>query len=155
MPLSQLCWLSVMERSVLCPLSSVRLCCHSISSLRRTCCHPGGRARMWRSRSFLRGYYLGAVAPRFLAAFHRLCVVAKRALVDSGLLAWTYHCLWLGDWSLGLASSFVLLPSAAFPWDVMVEGLCMSPQFEMLSVLFPGNIGFHFFRISRSFVGYV
>ena len=45
------------------------------------CCHPGGRARMWLSCSSLRGYYLGAVAPRFLAAFHRFCVVARQALV--------------------------------------------------------------------------
>ena len=36
MPLSRVCWLSVTERSVLCPLSLVRLCCRSISSLRRT-----------------------------------------------------------------------------------------------------------------------
>ena len=33
MPLSRGCWLSVTERSVLCPLSSVHLCCHSVSSL--------------------------------------------------------------------------------------------------------------------------
>ena len=110
---------------------------------------------MWRSRSSLRGYYLRAVAPWFLAAFHQFCVVAVRALVDPGLLAWTYHCLRLGDWSLGLASSFVRLPSAAFPWDGTVGGSCMSPHFEMLSVLFPGNIGFHFFGISRSFFGNV
>ena len=49
----------------------------------------------------------------------------------------------LTTWSLvlGQASTFVLLPSAAFPWDVTVGGSCMSPRFEMLSVLFPGNIG--------------
>ena len=35
-PLSQVCRLSVTERSVLCPLSSVRSCCRSVSSLRRT-----------------------------------------------------------------------------------------------------------------------
>ena len=33
MPLVRGCWLSVTERSVLCPLSSVRSCCRSISSL--------------------------------------------------------------------------------------------------------------------------
>ena len=33
MPLSRGCWLSVTERSVLCPLSSVRSCCRSVSSL--------------------------------------------------------------------------------------------------------------------------
>ena len=32
MPLTQGCWLSVTERSVLCPLSSVRSCCRSVSS---------------------------------------------------------------------------------------------------------------------------
>ena len=36
MPLSRVCWLSVTERSVLCPLSSVRSCCRSVSSLRRS-----------------------------------------------------------------------------------------------------------------------
>ena len=36
MPLSRVCWLSVTERSVLCPLSSVLLCCRSVSSLRST-----------------------------------------------------------------------------------------------------------------------
>ena len=33
MPLAWGCWLSVTERSVLCPLSSVRSCCRSVSSL--------------------------------------------------------------------------------------------------------------------------
>ena len=36
MPLSRVCRLSVTERSVLCPLSSVHSCCRSVSSLRRT-----------------------------------------------------------------------------------------------------------------------
>ena len=72
-----------------------------------------------------------------------------------GLLALTYHCLRTGYWPLGHASLFVLLPSAAFPWDVTVGGSCMSPHFEMLSVLFPGNIGLHFFRTSRSFLSNV
>ena len=36
MPLSWVCWLSVTERSVLCPVSSVRSCCRSVSSLRKT-----------------------------------------------------------------------------------------------------------------------
>ena len=35
-PLSRVCRLSVTERSVLCPLSLVRSCCRSVSSLRRT-----------------------------------------------------------------------------------------------------------------------
>ena len=55
MPWSRGCWLSVTKRSVLCPLSSVHSCCCSVSSLGRTCCHPGGRVWMWRSRSSLRG----------------------------------------------------------------------------------------------------
>ena len=36
-----------------------------------------------------------------------------------------------------------------------VGGSCMSPCFEMLSVLFPGNIGSHFLGISHSFFGNV
>ena len=84
---------------------------------------------------------LGAVAPRFLAAFHRFCVVAAQALVCPGPIRLDIHYLRPGVWSLGQASAFVLLPSAAFPWDVTVGGSCMSPRFEMLSVLFSGNIG--------------
>ena len=84
MPLSRVCRLSVTERSVLCPLSSVRSCCRSVSSWEELCCDPGGRARMWLSCSSLRGCYFGAVAPRFLAAFHQFCVVAVQALVLPG-----------------------------------------------------------------------
>ena len=36
MPLSRVCQLSVTERSILCLLTSVRSCCRSVSSLRRT-----------------------------------------------------------------------------------------------------------------------
>ena len=55
-----------------------------------------------------------------------------------------------GPWALLPRSySFRRLPMGWHGW-----GLCMSPHFEM-SVLFPGNIGFHFFGISRSFFGNV
>ena len=47
------------------------------------------------------------------------------------------------------------LPSVSFPWVGPVGGSCMSPHFEMLSVVFPGNIGSHFLGISRSFCGNV
>ena len=118
------------------------------------CCHPGGRARVWLSRSSLLDYW-GPVAPRFLAAFHRFCVVAAQALVCSGPIHLDIHYLRPGVWSLGQAFSFILLPSAAFPWDVTVGGASMSPHFGMLSVLFPGNIGLHSFKISRSFLSNV
>ena len=39
---------------------------------------------MWHSHTSLRCCYLGAVAPRFLAAFHWACVVAVPALVLPG-----------------------------------------------------------------------
>ena len=114
------------------------------------CCHPGGGARVWLSCSSLQGYYLGAVATRFLTSFHWFCVVAAQALVCPGPARLDISLLTSWVWSLGQASSLVRLPSAAFPWDVTVAGSCMSPHFEMLCVLFPGNIGLHFFRISRS-----
>ena len=95
---------------------------------------------MWLSRSSLRGY-LGAVAPQFLTAFRRFCVVAAQALVCPGPVRLDIHYFRPGVWSLGQASAFVLLPSTTFPWDVTVGGSCMSPRFEILSVLFPGNIG--------------
>ena len=43
----------------------------------------------------------------------------------------------LTTWSLAMGRR----RGTSFPWDVMVGGLCMSPRSEMLSVLFPGNIG--------------
>ena len=95
---------------------------------------------MWLSRSSLLGY-LGAAAPRFLAAFHRFCVVTVQALVCPGPVRLDIHCLRPGVWSSGQAYTLVLLPSASFPWGVTVGVSCMSPRFEMLSVLFPGNIG--------------
>ena len=114
MPLARGCWVSVMERSVLCPLSSVHSCCRSVSSLWRTCCHPGGRVWMWRSRSSLRGYYLGAVAPSFLAAFHRFCVVAVRALVWHGPAR--LHISLLTAWRLVLGPCFRRLPMGRHGW---------------------------------------
>ena len=95
---------------------------------------------MWLSLSSLRGY-LGAVAPRSLAAFHRFSVVAAQALVCPEPARLDIHSLRPGVWSLGQASAFVLLSSAAFPWDITVGGSCMSPRFEMLSVFFLGKIG--------------
>ena len=70
------------------------------------CCHPGGRARMWLLHSFLRGYYLGAVAPRFLAAFPRFCVVAKQALVWPGPARLEISLL--TTWSLVLGPGFLV-----------------------------------------------
>ena len=62
---------------------------------------------MWRSRSSLRGYCLGAVPLGSLQPSTGSVWWRSGPWVDPGLLAWTYHCLRLGDWSLGLASSFV------------------------------------------------
>ena len=114
------------------------------------CCHPGGGTRVWLSLPSLQGY-LGAAAPRFLAAFHRFHVVAVQALGCPGPVRLDIHYLRPGVWSLGQASAFVLLPSASSSWVVAVGGSCMSPRFEMLSVLFSGSIRWHFFGISRSF----
>ena len=61
---------------------------------------------MWHSHTSLWCCYLGAVAPWFLAAFHRSCVVALQALVlprpahlDISLLT---------DWNLALESCFLV-----------------------------------------------
>ena len=57
-----------------------------------------------------------------------------------------------GPWALlPRPSPAIRLPPMGWSgWGVRV-----SPLFEMLSVLFPGNIGSHFFGISRSFCGNV
>ena len=83
MPLSRVCWLSVTERSVLCPLARCARAVAPSLLCEELCCHPVGWAWMWLSRSSLRGS-LGAGAPQFLAAFHRFCVVAVPALVLPG-----------------------------------------------------------------------
>ena len=95
-----------------------------------------------------------AVAPRFLAAFHRLCVDEAgpgltRACSPGHITA---YGLETGPWALlPRLFSYHQPPSHG----VSRLGVRVSPHFEMLSVLFPGNIGFHFFRISRSFLGNV
>ena len=150
MPWPRGCWLSVAKRFVLCPLGSVHSCCRSVSSLWKTCRHPGGRVWRWRSRSSLRGYCLGAVILWFLAAFHQFCVVAERALGCTGPARLDISML--TTWRLVLGPCFLIrrLPMGWPGW-----GFGYVSHFEMLSVLFSGNIGFHFFRISRSFLGYV
>ena len=64
-------------------------------------------------------------------------------------------CFRLGAWSLGLASSSVACHPSPSHGLARLGGSCMSPHFEMLSVLFPGNIGSHFLGISLSFCGNV
>ena len=82
-------------------------------------------------------------------------VVAVLVLGCPVLLAWTYHCFSLGAWSLDLASLSVACHPSPFHGLARLGGLCMSPLFEMLSVLFPGNIGSHFLGISHSVFGSV
>ena len=156
MSLSWVRCLSATERSVSCPLSSVRSCYRSVSSLRRTLL-----SSWWRRESVALALFLAwllgssrSSVPRTLPPV--LCgsgtgpgLSRARSIRHSLLMTWS---LVLG---LGWASAFVLLPSASFPWDVTVGGSCMSPRFERLSVLFPGNIGRHFFGISRAFLGNV
>ena len=151
MLLSRVCWLSIRNGLFRVPCARCARAVAPSLPCEELCCHPGGRARVWLSRSSLQDY-LGPVAPRFLAAFHRFCVVAAQALVCPRLVCLDIHYLRPGVWSLGQASSLVLLPSATFPWNVTVGGVCMSPLFRMLFVLFPGNIGLHSFGISRSFL---
>ena len=59
MPLSRVYWLSVMGRSVLCPLSSVRSCCRSVSSLRRTLL-----SSWWRGKSVALALFLARLLLR-------------------------------------------------------------------------------------------
>ena len=102
MLLSWVSQLSVPERSVLCPLSSVHSCCRSVSSL---------LSSWWKGEDValalvLAGCYLGAVAPRFLAAFHRSCVVAGQALVLPGPACLDISLL--TNWRLDLGPCFLV-----------------------------------------------
>ena len=99
---------------------------------------------------------LGAVAPRFLTAFHRFCVVAAQALVCPGpacLRHITTYDLESGPWAR-LPRSFSYHPPPFHGMSRLGVCVCLHVS-EMLSALFPGNIGLHFFRISRSFLSNV
>ena len=82
-------------------------------------------------------------------------VVAVLVLGCPVLLAWTDHCFSLGAWFLDLASSSVACHPSPSHGLARLVGLCMSPLFEMVSVFFHGNIGSHFWGISRSVFGSV
>ena len=82
-------------------------------------------------------------------------VVAVLVLGFPVLLAWTVHCFSLGARFLDLASSSVACHPSPSHGLARLVGLCMSPLFEMVSVLFCGNIGSHFWGISRSVFGSV
>ena len=106
MPLSQVSQLSVPERSVLCLLSSVHSCCSSVSSLKRTLLSSWWEGEDVALALVFAVCYLGAVAPWFLAAFHRSCVVAVQALVLPGLA-----CLDISQlpiWRLALGPCFLV-----------------------------------------------
>ena len=105
-PLSRVCWLSVTERSVSCPLRSGARAIAPSLLCEELCCHPGGRARVWLSLSSLRGYCLGAVAPWFLSAFHRFCLVVAQALVCPGPTRLDISLL--TTWSLVLGPGFLV-----------------------------------------------
>ena len=61
---------------------------------------------MWHSHTSLRYCYLGAVVPRFLAAFHRACVVAVQALVLPGHARLDVSLL--TDWNVALGPCFLV-----------------------------------------------
>ena len=104
------------------------------------CAHPceATASGLWSLGSSLP--YTGSVG----AVLVRCCPV---------LLAWTDHCFSLGAWFLGLASSSVACRPSPSHGLARLVGLCLSPLFEMVSVLFHGNIGSHFWGISRSVFG--
>ena len=82
-------------------------------------------------------------------------VVAVLVLGCPVLLAWTDHYFSLGAWFLVLASLSVACHPSPSHGLTRLVGLCMSPLFEMVSVLFHGNIGSHFWGISRFVFGSV
>ena len=61
---------------------------------------------MWHSHSSLKGCYLGTVAPWFLAAFHRSCVVAVQTLVLPGPAHLDISLL--TNWRLALGPCFLV-----------------------------------------------
>ena len=88
------------------PLSSVRSCCRSISSLRRTLLSSWCKGEDVALALVLAGCYLGAVAPWFLAAFHWSCVVAVQALVLPGPVRLDISLL--TNWRLALGPCFLV-----------------------------------------------
>ena len=121
-------------------------------------------------KNLLSSWYLG-VGVALALTLARLLLRDFGSLVPSPLLPGLWWQCW--SWvarscSPGHITAPVLVPG---PWTWLprlspairlpshglarLGSLCMSPLFEMLSVLFPGNIGSHFFGISRSVFGSV
>ena len=61
---------------------------------------------MWHSHTSVQCCHLGAVAPQFLASFHRSCVVAVQALVLPGPARLDISLL--TDWKLAIGSCFLV-----------------------------------------------
>ena len=61
---------------------------------------------MWHLHTSLRCCYFGAVALRFLASFHRSCVVAVQALVLPGPARLDISLL--TDWTLAIGPCFLV-----------------------------------------------
>ena len=121
--------------------------------------------RVFFVKNLLSSWYLGVgvalaltlartLVPWFLAPFYRVCSggagpgLPGPAGLDRSLLQ---------SWCLVLGPGFLVcrLPSSPSHGLARLVGLCMSPLFEMVSVLFHGNIGSHFWGISRSVFGSV
>ena len=78
-------------------------------------------------RSSLRGCYLGAATPRFLAAFHRFCVVARQGLVLSRACSpehVTAYDLATGPWAM-FPRSFSYRPPPSHGMSRLVVGVCL------------------------------
>ena len=107
--------------------------------------------RVFFVKNLLSSWYLG-VGVALALTLARLLLRDFGPLVPRPLLPGLW---WRGAWSLDLASSSVACHPSPSHGLARLGGLCMSPLFEMLSVLFPGNIGSHFLGISRSVFGSV
>ena len=126
--------------------------------------------RVFFVKNLLSSWYLG-VGVALALTLARLLLRGFGPLVPRSLLPGLWWRCW--SWvsrscSPGQITASVLVPDS-WTWHPRLSpailspshglarlvGLCMSPLFEMVSVLFHGNIGSHFWGISRSVFGSV
>ena len=121
--------------------------------------------RVFFVKNLLSSWYLG-VGVALALTLARLLLRDFGPLVPRPLLPGLWWRCWsrvARSCSPGHITASVLVPG---PWTWLprlspafrlpsMGCLCLSPLFEMLSVLFPGNMGSHFLGISRSVFGNV
>ena len=152
---SRMCRLSVTEQSVLCPWSSVRSCCRSVSSLWRTLLSSWWKGMVVALALILARLLLRGGCP---SVPHLLPPVLRGGCAGPGFPGPArLDISLLTAWRLALGPCFLVGSPAirCHPMGCHSWWFAYVSTIWNVSIFFPGNMGLHFFRINRSFLGNV